>query len=530
MPIARVAETYGQEPLDLYYEVHGRGPNRVVLIGGFGNICHQWDLQVDSFMEEPDVYSVCIFDNRGGGFSSSPKGRYKTHEMAQDVKELMDLLGWRRFHVVGLSMGGMIAQELALLCLSRVISLTLESTFAYFNGLPIKGYLNMVVSQPPVTSIADFAANVVNGLLFPKEWLDLPAPSESGHKTNRENMIEFMQARFEKTGFQNKAGRASQQSAVITHSVSPKRLALIKHSQMPVLVITGTQDNVIIQPTSSRYLARHLGGRMEIFEGAGHAIRLQFPERHNALLKAHILGAVRKERDRLDDRVRSELTVLRGQCGGSVYEARAKKIRETLEEEWRQNGGRHHFVVVHRGIFNNVRRMSTGRRLSLHQSLSSLRRRKSRASNISVDNDLASGRASQTAGINVSLTSLRASLHDLFAPAEVIRNGPSENSTEGLSTVEHPNSSTFFSWLFPGSMPLVTVERDVVVEPIEFASSAFMRNEIPSPPTYFSTIPVTDSNSLPSAEIHIRRGYFGTALTTLRAVRVGFTALAGGNA
>jgi pimeloyl-ACP methyl ester carboxylesterase len=151
------------ENLNVYYEVHGEGPIKIVFIGGmcifhcfrpnqnvtfnfyisgFGNICHQWDLQVEYFTQFPE-FSILIFDNRGSGFSSSPSGRYTTKQMAIDTLELLDHLRWERFHVVGLSMGGMVAQELAFLCGSgcrkRIASLTLESTVAYFNGLPV-GY------------------------------------------------------------------------------------------------------------------------------------------------------------------------------------------------------------------------------------------------------------------------------------------------------------------------------------------------------------------------------------------------------
>jgi pimeloyl-ACP methyl ester carboxylesterase len=88
--------------------------------------------------------------------------------MAMDTRELMDIIGWDSFHVVGLSMGGMIAQELVFLCQRRVLSLTLESTYAYFNGLPNQAYTQMVVGGPKEKTLEAFASHVVNNLLFPK--------------------------------------------------------------------------------------------------------------------------------------------------------------------------------------------------------------------------------------------------------------------------------------------------------------------------------------------------------------------------
>ncbi|KAI8848783.1 Alpha/Beta hydrolase protein [Chytridium lagenaria] len=274
---------------------------------GFGNICHQWDLQVDYFSAISD-YSVCIFDNRGSGLSSSPKGRYKTSEMAMDAQDLVNQLGWEKFHLVGLSMGGMIAQELAHLCRHRLLSLTLESTYAYFNGLPTVGYQGLVAGAPKgERSVESFAAHVVNNLLFPKAWLDEGAPEGSGCATNRDQMIKFVVDRFSVVGLQDPQGRANQQVACMTHWMSTKRLTEIRDARFPVLVMTGTDDNVLIQPSSSIYLASILGGRLEVFEGGGHALRLQYPIRHNALLHNHLKTSWRIFTHRQKDAIMASL-------------------------------------------------------------------------------------------------------------------------------------------------------------------------------------------------------------------------------
>ncbi len=75
-----------------------------------------WQRQTKDFGHtEGDQYSSLVFDNRGIGESDKPLLRYTTFEMARDVVELLDHVGWtesRSIHVVGISMGGMIAQEL----------------------------------------------------------------------------------------------------------------------------------------------------------------------------------------------------------------------------------------------------------------------------------------------------------------------------------------------------------------------------------------------------------------------------------
>lgn len=84
---------------------------------GLGALGNAWQRQTAYFAhEEPRAgrYSSLVFDNRGVGLSDKPTMRYSTSEMARDVVELFDHLGWtgkRQVHVVGVSMGGMIAQE-----------------------------------------------------------------------------------------------------------------------------------------------------------------------------------------------------------------------------------------------------------------------------------------------------------------------------------------------------------------------------------------------------------------------------------
>lgn len=75
-----------------------------------------WQRQTKDFGHEQSAkYSCLIFDNRGMGESDKPIMRYSTSEMAQDTFELLEHVGWtasRSVHIVGISMGGMIAQEM----------------------------------------------------------------------------------------------------------------------------------------------------------------------------------------------------------------------------------------------------------------------------------------------------------------------------------------------------------------------------------------------------------------------------------
>ena len=85
---------------------------------GLGAFKEAWQRQTQDFgHDRASEYTCLIFDNRGTGDSEKPIKRYSTSEMAKDVVDLVDCLGWtarRQLHVVGVSMGGMISQEFVL--------------------------------------------------------------------------------------------------------------------------------------------------------------------------------------------------------------------------------------------------------------------------------------------------------------------------------------------------------------------------------------------------------------------------------
>lgn len=118
MAIAKVGD------INIDYEVHGEG-EPLVLIMGYGSNSRAWFLNVPAFSKE---YRVVVFDNRGTGLTDKPDIPYTMEMMADDTIGLLDSIGIDVAHILGVSMGGFIAQNIALRYPERIISLILACT------------------------------------------------------------------------------------------------------------------------------------------------------------------------------------------------------------------------------------------------------------------------------------------------------------------------------------------------------------------------------------------------------------------
>jgi pimeloyl-ACP methyl ester carboxylesterase len=122
MPVATVND------IELNYLLEGDGEETIVLVNGLADDHQTWVLQMEDFLAEG--YRVLRFDNRGIGATSKPAGPYSSRMLADDAKTLVDLLGITDFHLMGVSMGGMIAQEYALAYPADLRSVTFACTYA----------------------------------------------------------------------------------------------------------------------------------------------------------------------------------------------------------------------------------------------------------------------------------------------------------------------------------------------------------------------------------------------------------------
>lgn len=122
-----IAEVNGQR---LYYEVHGEG-EPLLAVMGLGGDQTAWILQKHDWSQ---AHRLVVFDNRDVGQSSEAEGPYEVSDMAADALALADELELGSFHLVGLSLGGAIAQQIALSAPERVRTLTLAVTYGATGG------------------------------------------------------------------------------------------------------------------------------------------------------------------------------------------------------------------------------------------------------------------------------------------------------------------------------------------------------------------------------------------------------------
>lgn len=280
-------------PAKIYYALFGRGPVKVVLLMGIATSGYAWKNQIEYLVQFPQ-YQICIIDNRGSGKTETPVGRLTTSLMAQDVIQVLDHLGWANVHIVGNSLGGMIAQELVIAIPNKTLSLTLIATHcggwkAYIP--PWQAFLTLL--RHPFVKTQKDQTRVLMEIVFSEKFLALPGKKENFSVINGEystildyyydSLIYQIDGIFVK---KNPMYMFLQQmTAVLTHSVSTTRLGMLRN-KFPILLVVGTGDKVV-HPSHTDRLHSILGGELIKFEGAGHAVTEECLDEVNAALHKH---------------------------------------------------------------------------------------------------------------------------------------------------------------------------------------------------------------------------------------------------
>lgn len=243
----------------MHYRTLGAG-SPLLLIHGLGGNLDGWD---PSFLKELASRNlVVVFDNRGSGKTKISSGdvAFSIDEMALDAVGLMDALGLGRAHVVGHSLGGMVAQSLAVGRPEKVDKLVLCSTSC--GGLeciqPDRDIVELFTDQtgPPESFVCRYVSS-----LFPKWWYD----------ENREYVDRLTESYLERYSERKETARQFLAGADFDFC------GRVGEIRSPTLVLTGSEDQVV-PPGNSWLLADRIpGAKLVEFPGAGHGFIYQEP-------------------------------------------------------------------------------------------------------------------------------------------------------------------------------------------------------------------------------------------------------------
>jgi len=242
--------------IDLYYEVHGEG-FPLIFVSGLSGSTRTWEGQIPFFKQH---YRCIVFDNRGAGLSGKPFGPYTMAQMAGDALCLLDRLRIEKALIFSLSMGGMIALEMARIASPRLGAMLLGCTNA--GGKP------RISPSPAALSLlmdnAGFSRHEIlrkqTPLFFSERFR-----AESPHVIEEHYRVQLMAPLQPMYAFQ------AQLMAIHLFDCTEA----LREISTPALVVTGTEDT-LIAPANSTYLAKHLPNA-ELIEipGAGHALHVE---------------------------------------------------------------------------------------------------------------------------------------------------------------------------------------------------------------------------------------------------------------
>lgn len=252
--------------VELGYEILGPEDGEpVVFIQGLGGVKEGWRFQVPAVSEH---FKVLLFDNRGVGESDKPDHQYSIPMFASDLSHLLAAIGWDSAHIIGGSMGGMIAQEFVLGFPYKVRSLTLLYTTPGGNK-----------AVPPRQEVMALWAGRDSMTPEEAERLGAELGYSKGFRDANPELLEELIADSIKQRPADYVFLRHLEAAMKHDAVS--RLRWIS---VPTLLAHGTDDWLLPHENSERLANLIPNARLELFDGAGHALGIEYQDELNRLL------------------------------------------------------------------------------------------------------------------------------------------------------------------------------------------------------------------------------------------------------
>jgi pimeloyl-ACP methyl ester carboxylesterase len=257
--------------MKLHHVRRGQGEPLLLIQGMSGHHLH-WG---ESFMTALEADFDCIaIDHRNTGLSPRAEGPFTLGDLAEDAVGVLDELGLETAHVLGISMGGMVAQELVLAHPDRARSLVLGCTYAGGEGQQL--------TSPEVAQIlADGMGSGDRDKAFRAAWSVNVSEAFASDEDNYAAFLEISQTRPVAV-----AVIMSQMRAIARHDTS----ARLGEIEAPTLVIHGTADRMLPFSNGEAIAAAIPGARLEALEGVGHMFWTEQPQRSAELIREHCLA------------------------------------------------------------------------------------------------------------------------------------------------------------------------------------------------------------------------------------------------
>jgi pimeloyl-ACP methyl ester carboxylesterase len=264
-----------RERSSLHHELHGASGPALLLIPGFGMGARAWTRQVEGLSA---THRVLVYDPRGIGRSPRSERAPTLTRMVDDALAVVDDVGWQSAHVVGHSLGGVVAQQLALDCPARVQSLALIATDA---GGRLRWSRNPAALPLLLRLIRGPAIARREGYLrafFPPEWLSsLPAAERA--------RLDELCLRFASDTAAVPTSWLAAQARAGLRGDNVRRLAGLT---MPVLIVRPGRDRLVGPTENDRLHAAIPQSRLLALDDAGHGVMVQRDRTLNEALAQHV--------------------------------------------------------------------------------------------------------------------------------------------------------------------------------------------------------------------------------------------------
>jgi pimeloyl-ACP methyl ester carboxylesterase len=255
--------------IELDYERTGSGPPLLLIMGMSGTALHWGEPFLELLRRD---FEVIVYDHRGVGASTRLEGPITIAQLAQDASGLLSALQLQSAHVLGISMGGMIAQELALAHPGQVTTLTLGCTYC--------GGPDSTQAAPEVIKrLAEVMMSGDRERALQAGWEINVSPAKAG---DPEAYADFLAIAARRTVAVPVV--MAQLQACVAHDAS----ARLGELTMPTLVIHGTEDQLLPVENGRQIASLIPGSKLEIFDDVGHMFVWEQPERAAELLRAHV--------------------------------------------------------------------------------------------------------------------------------------------------------------------------------------------------------------------------------------------------